>query len=166
MGTWAGVTSLHPERLGSQDCELSEVSRPEPLMGLRELGITCHQNSRPWTCKDWSPLDGTTISRCRQALQKLREAQGIQRLVGPQTGRASKRQQVSWTCPGEGTQHQPQTTSPSAEWFCRGWDLSVGRRGKGMRHGPLGVSPGTFCSLDNPEIDWLSWGFGCPADQT
>ena len=136
MGTWAGVTSLHPERLGSQDCELSEASRPEPLMGLRELGITCHQNSTPWTCKDWSPLDGTTISRCRQALQKLCEAQGIQRLVGSQAGRASKRQQVSWMCPGEGTQHQPQTTSPSAEWFCRGWDLSMGRRGKGMRQGP------------------------------
>ena len=74
--------------------------------------------------------------------------------------------EASRTCPGEGTQHQPRTTSPSAEWFCRGWDLSVGRRGKGTRHRPLGLCPSTFCSLDNPGIDWLSWGFGCPGDQT
>ena len=108
MGTQAGVTSWHPERLGSQDWTLT---------GLRELGTTCHQSRAPWTCKDWSPLDGTTISRCRWALQKLHEAQSIQRLVGPQAGRASKSQQVSWTCPGEGTQHQPRMTSPQQSGF-------------------------------------------------
>lgn len=72
VGARAGVTSPKPERLGSQDW---------PPSGLREPGTTCRQSSAPWTCRAWSPPDGTTSSRCRQALQKLREAQGTQRLV-------------------------------------------------------------------------------------
>lgn len=70
-------------------------------------------------------------------------------------GRASRSQQVSWTCPGGNSAPASGRHHPQQNWFCRGWDLSVGRRGKGMRHRPLGLCPGTFCSITTR--NWLAF---------
>ena len=40
-------------------------------------------NEPPWTCTAHSPLDGTTISRARQAHKKPQEAYFTQRSVDP-----------------------------------------------------------------------------------
>ena len=49
-------------------------------MGLTE---DVQANEPPWTCTAHSPLDGTTISRARQAHKKPQEAYFTQRSVDP-----------------------------------------------------------------------------------
>ena len=69
------------------------------LMGLRELGRMYQQMSLPWTCSAWSPLDGTTSSRSRQALQKLNQANCTQRRVDPLVWKSFERSpglHISW----------------------------------------------------------------------
>lgn len=95
-------------------------------MGLTE---DVQANEPPWTCTARSPLDGTTISKARQAHKKPQEAQGTQRSVDPPgleelhkvTGLPSSRPGVGFPPPPSFLTVAPtyRGGAPSAERFSR-----------------------------------------------
>ena len=92
--------------------------------------------SPPWTCTARSPLDGTTISRARQAHKKPQEAYFTQRSADPPG--LEELRKVTWSplllaswywAPTSTLRPESphlQTTAPLAERCCKAWHFSMG----------------------------------------